>query len=166
MTLLAATSSLIVVAIVAFSAPTEEATMSEGARIEGVWRFDVVEVMGQRQPRPPYPAHRMIIAKDGRDVVVQDDRITRGTISWDATKSPGQFDVVIASGAQKGQRYPGIYELEGDTYRICLPLKSTTRPTNFLTTPDNGSMMQVLKREVRDPTDALREIDRVQRGGR
>jgi len=40
-----------------------------------------------------------------------------------------------------------IYELEGDTYKVCMALEGHPRPTEFVTRPGNGHVFEILKRE-------------------
>ena len=50
----------------------------------------------------------------------------------DARKSPKTIDLEVSAGAYKGVVYLGIYELDGDTMRICFALPDKPeRPTEF-----------------------------------
>jgi hypothetical protein len=44
------------------------------------------------------------------------------------------MDIVGTEGPNKGKTFPAIYELEGDTLRICYALEGTKRPTEFKVT--------------------------------
>src|ERR1700704_3398762 len=70
----------------------DEPTKKEYARFEGTWSFDFVEVDGEKQPDAPFETNKTIICKDGRYVVVQGNKITRGIFKLDLTKSPKQYD--------------------------------------------------------------------------
>jgi uncharacterized protein (TIGR03067 family) len=143
----------------------QEAATKEQARLEGVWSFALVEVDGKNQPALPFETNRLIISKDGNYVVVQGKTITRGTIKLDPAKSPKHYDVTIGTGPLKGQTSLGIYQSEGDTLKICLPLRSKDRPTELASKPGSGLMLNIFKREKKDPTEALIEVARLELAG-
>lgn len=61
------------------------------------------------------------------------------TKALDPTKTPKTIDIEVASGSYKGVVYLGIYELDGDTLRICFAMPDRpVRPTEF--TADKGSV--------------------------
>lgn len=142
-----------------------DADRKELAQFEGVWSFALVEVEGARQPDAPYPAHRMIISRDGQYVVVQGERVTPGVLKVDPTKFPKHYDVAVTGGPGKGLTFSGIYEIEGDTYKICVPLRGGERPSDFASTPGSGRMLQVFIREKRDVKEALIEVARRELAG-
>jgi uncharacterized protein (TIGR03067 family) len=62
---------------------------------------------------------------------------TPGTYKLDPTTSPGTLDIEYAGGKEKDYR-AAIYELKGDTLKLCIPEKSgSPRPTEFKTTDSN-----------------------------
>jgi uncharacterized protein (TIGR03067 family) len=137
----------------------------EVARLEGVWRFAGVEVDGVKQPNVPFETNKLIVLKDGRYVIVQGKRITRGVVKLDPTKAPKHYDVLITSGRNKGLTSPGIYELEGDTLHVFQTLRGKERPTALLSKPGTGSLLHVFKREQRDVTEVLTAVGRQELAG-
>jgi uncharacterized protein (TIGR03067 family) len=129
---------------------SEDAAKKEYAQFEGVWSFALVEVEGVKQPEAPFETNKMILAKDGNFIVVQGPRITRGKWKVDPTKSPKHYDVTPARGPAQGQTILCIYEMVGDTFKICVPLRGKDRPTDFVTRPGSGLMIQVFRRERKD----------------
>ena len=147
------------------SAFGEDGGSKDYARFEGIWRFELVEVEGAKQPAVPFETNKIIIGRDGHYIVVQGPRITRGVFRLDSSKSPKHFDITIGSGPIKGRTSPCIYELSDDTYRLCLPLSAKERPTAFVSKPGSGLMLQVLKREKVDLNDVLAKIGRQELAG-
>lgn len=133
--------------------------------MEGVYRFDSVEVDGTKKPAPPFETNKVIVMKDGRFVIVQGATITHGEMKIDASKTPKQYDSVLTSGVAKGLKFPCIYELTDDTYKLCGPYAGGNRPTEFVTKPGSGLVMQVLKREKQTVPDALNEAARKELSG-
>ena len=62
------------------------------------------------------------------------------------SKSPKTIDVTFTGGPEAGRVSLGIYELEGDVCRVCIGLVDKPRPTAFISTPNNGHILEVLKR--------------------
>ena len=57
----------------------------------------------------------------------------RGTYTLDATSKPKGMTITGTEGPNNGKTFPAIYELEGDTLRICYDLSGAKRPTKFAT---------------------------------
>jgi uncharacterized protein (TIGR03067 family) len=71
----------------------------------------------------------------------------RGTFKLDLSKKPKEIDVVFTEGPEKGKTSLGIYELEGDVYKVCIGLTGKKRPTEFISKPGSGHVLEVLKRQ-------------------
>jgi uncharacterized protein (TIGR03067 family) len=69
-----------------------------------------------------------------------------GTIQIDAAKRPKRFDLVFTTGPHAGSRSLGIYQLDGDSWRICLGSAGNSRPTSFSTAPGSGHVLEMLAR--------------------
>jgi uncharacterized protein (TIGR03067 family) len=70
-----------------------------------------------------------------------------GTVELDPAKSPKTFDLLFTSGPHKGVKSLGIYELDGDTWKICLAFAGIqTRPQKFATKPGSGLALETFKR--------------------
>jgi uncharacterized protein (TIGR03067 family) len=156
---------LFLVLAIGLGADADEAAKKEYARFEGVWSFALVEVEGAKQPDVPFERNKIIISRDGNFIVMQGQRITRGQFRVDLSKMPKHFDVTITAGPNKGHVLPAIYELEGDTYKVCSSLVSKERPSAFASKPGSGTLLQVLKREKQAVKDALVEVARQELAG-
>ncbi len=55
----------------------------------------------------------------------------RGTYTIDPTTSPKSMNVTGTEGPNGGRTFPAIYEIKGDTLRICYDLSGAQRPTEF-----------------------------------
>lgn len=119
-------------------------------KLQGAWTIVEVETEGVKMP-----------SGDGSKIVLDGDRFTtiamggnyRGKVEFDARKKPKTFDLLFTSGPHKGKKSLGIYELKGDTWRICLALAGIqTRPHDFATSPGSGFALETLKRgDVPEP---------------
>jgi uncharacterized protein (TIGR03067 family) len=66
-----------------------------------------------------------------------------GTIKLDETKTPKEMDAI----STEKEVMLGIYELEGDSYKVCFAPAGKPRPTEFTSTPGNGQIFQVWERQ-------------------
>jgi uncharacterized protein (TIGR03067 family) len=155
----------LVLIVLVMGSDNGDLTTKEYARLAGVWRFALVEVEGKKQPEVPFATNKMILSKDGHYVVVQGPRVTRGTLKLDPSKDPKHYDPTIMTGRLRGLTVPGIYELDGDTLRICFPLRNRERPTILARKPGSGLMFQAFKREKKDVKEGLIEAGRVELAG-
>src|ERR1022692_2131450 len=55
----------------------------------------------------------------------------RGTYTLDSATKPKSMDITGTDGPNNGRTFPAIYELKGDTLRICYDLSGAKRPTEF-----------------------------------
>lgn len=82
----------------------------------------------------------MTIAKPGKGK-------QEATFRLDPAASPKAMDLTSRSEKGQGKTLAGIYLLEGDKLKLCLPtLPGRKRPTDFVSTPGHLQVM-VLKRE-------------------
>src|SRR5262245_44078642 len=70
------------------------------------------------------------------------------TFKLDATKTPKTIDTVALGGRHKGKTVPGIYQLDGDTLKLCAPVdpEGAKRPTEFAAPQKSGLTLMTLKR--------------------
>ena len=57
----------------------------------------------------------------------------KGTYTIDSASKPKSMTVTGTEGPNNGKTFPAIYELKGDTLRICYDLSGAKRPTEFKT---------------------------------
>lgn len=142
------------------SSDNQNAIEKDDALFNGVWAFDLVEVNGVKQPGVPFETNKMIVVWAERFIVVQGKKITRGVFQMDPTRTPKRIDVTATNSQGKTLTTLAIYELEGDTYKVCSSFRSNQRPAEFLSKPGSETVFEVLKRSNQSVQDALAELDR------
>ena len=65
-----------------------------------------------------------------------------GTIKIDATKTPRQMDAI----SPEKEVMLGIYELNGDNYKVCFAPAGKPRPDKLTSEPGSGYILQVWER--------------------
>src|SRR5205823_14402444 len=75
------------------------------------------------------------------------DSPDRGTYTLDSTTNPKSMSVTGTDGPNKGKTFPAIYELDGDSLRICYDLAGKKRPTEFKTRAGTKLFLATYKRQ-------------------
>ena len=60
-----------------------------------------------------------------------DDMIQTCTMKLDLSKTPKTLDATVIEGFNKGLVIRGIYEIRGDTLKVCFDPEGKNRPTEF-----------------------------------
>ena len=116
-------------------------------RIQDTWVTISFEVNGQGAPPEAVKEIRTVF-KD-KDYVQKkgDEVLEEGTFTLDPDKKPRQIDFTIGKGQDQGKDQFGIYELDGDTLKICVAAPGAeVRPTEFKTGPESQTVLVVMKR--------------------
>ena len=115
-------------------------------KFQGTWTFDVVEVEGKKVPAADYK--EMSVTFDGEKYIVKEGKelLQSGTQKLDPSQSPKTMDVKVAEGPYKGTVILGIYEINGDTLKVCFDPEGKKRPTQFQTTAGSPVTLVVHQR--------------------
>jgi len=71
----------------------------------------------------------------------------QGIQTVDTTKSPKTIDATDGSGRNKGKTILGIYEINGDEFKVSFSMPGKPRPTKFTTEKDeSGQWVHIWKR--------------------
>jgi uncharacterized protein (TIGR03067 family) len=137
----------------AAGAADDDAVKKEVEKFQGSWSAVSLEQDGQRAPAQALTSVKLIFKGDEYIQKMGDRIVERGTQKLDPTKKPKWMDVTVAESAQedtKGKVQLCIYELEGDTLRICAAAHgSKERPTKFEAPAGTGNLLMVMKRDKR-----------------
>jgi uncharacterized protein (TIGR03067 family) len=98
--------------------------------IQGNWKPATAELAGQ--PMPDAVLKTISLKLDsGRYEVFVGSEPDRGTYSLDIASNPKGMTIVGTEGPNHGKTFPAIYELNGETLRICYDLSGAKRPVEF-----------------------------------
>jgi uncharacterized protein (TIGR03067 family) len=118
----------------ASGAPPEDGITKELKALAGSWRPISTENNGYKSREGDLDGILWIRDADGKWTAWRGDKVL---VEWavkkiDPTQNPKTIDIEVAAGPYKGVVYLGIYELDGDTLRICFALPDKPeRPTEF-----------------------------------
>src|SRR6185437_12515782 len=100
--------------------------------VQGNWKPVKAELAGEPMPDPVLKTISLKL-ENGKYEVFVGDHPDRGTYTIDSTSTPKSMTVTGTEGPNQGKIFPAIYELDGDTLRICYDLSGAKRPTEFKT---------------------------------
>lgn len=113
--------------------------------LQGSWTVIALEVDGQEMPAAML-ANARILIEGGRFNSTGMGAVYRGTLELDASTSPRRIDMTFDAGPEKGNTNPGIYELDADTWKICIATRGAVRPSSFASSPGSGFALETLMR--------------------
>ncbi len=120
-------------------------------KLQGTWR--IVEMVTDGKPNTkenPDDEADVIFKGDTIAMVVQPagKQFLKLTYKLDATKKPKVIDLTKAAGVGKGKTAAGIYELDGDTLKLCFPQdEDRARPTKFTSVEGARHVLFTMRRQ-------------------
>jgi uncharacterized protein (TIGR03067 family) len=117
------------------------------APLQGTWEVVSLEKSGSAVPQDDIAGLTVIITGSSYKVINKDN-VSKGTFSLDPSKEPKQMDVQHTTESGDSQSMPAIYDVNGDTMRVCYNPEGGTRPSSFSTKPENAYFSAVYKRKT------------------
>ena len=122
------------VACAADDAKVGDAKSADAKAVQGMWTPAKAELGGA--PMPDAVLKTISLKLDnGKYEAFVGDEPDRGTYTLDSTADPKGMSITGTEGPNNGKTFPAIYEIKGDTLRICYDLSGAKRPTEFKTDP-------------------------------
>jgi uncharacterized protein (TIGR03067 family) len=126
----------------------EEAVAKELQAFKGTWRLRSREVDGKTFGEEEIKGVIGAIDGSGTFSVRRGDKtIGAGAVKLDPTTNPKAVDITYTEGEHKGKTVLGIYEIEGDTFRVCCARPRDARPAEFCAKAGSGRALVVYQRE-------------------
>lgn len=121
-------------------------------KLQGTWIIVTLEMNGAEMPAGAHGGSKIVVKGDKFTTISMGAEYS-GTITLDSAKRPRAFDLKFTTGPEKGNTSLGIYELDGDSWKICLTVTGKTRPTEFATQPGSGHALETLRRDTSSPVE-------------
>jgi uncharacterized protein (TIGR03067 family) len=126
----------------------EEAVAKDLQAFKGTWRLSAKEEDGKKFREEEIKDVIGTIDGSGNVSVRRGGKvINEGTVKLDPTTTPKTIDVTFTAGERKGQSVLGIYEIEGDVFRVCVARPGGGRPAEFSAKAGSGHIVVVYQRE-------------------
>jgi uncharacterized protein (TIGR03067 family) len=119
--------------------------------LQGSWTITALKMEGQETPADMLGDARIVI-KRNRFTSTGMGAEYKGTLTLVTSTKPRQIDMKFDAGPEKGNTNPGIYKLDGDTWKICLATRGTVRPSKFASTAGSGFALETLTRGDASPS--------------
>lgn len=113
--------------------------------LQGSWDVSELEMEGQTISGGMLANARVVITGN-RFSSIGMGAVYEGTVTLNASASPRQLDMKFEAGPEKGNTNYGIYELDGDAWKICLATRSKVRPSTFSASAGSGFVFETLTR--------------------
>ena len=118
----------------------------EVRKFQGAWTFESSETGGKELPASELAGLILTFEGDKHTVKKGNEMVQVGTQKLDPSKSPKAIDVTLTEGVNKGAVMLGIYEINGDTLKVCFDAEGKKRPTQFKSAPGSQTFVNVHKR--------------------
>src|SRR5262245_49523879 len=118
----------------------------EVKKFQGIWTIESSVTAGIEIPADQLKGFVVIFEGDKHTLKYGDQVFQVGTQKIDPSKSPKTIDVTMTEGPEKGSVMLGIYQIDGDTLKVCFDSKGKTRPTEFKSAPGSEIFLNVHKR--------------------
>jgi uncharacterized protein (TIGR03067 family) len=126
----------------------EEAVAKDLQAFKGTWRLSSREADGKKWSEEETKDVIMTSDGSGKFLVRRGDKVfAEATVKLDPTTKPKTVEIAFTQGEHKGQTLPGIYEIEGDTFRVCCARSGDERPAEFSAKAGSGRILVVYNRD-------------------
>jgi len=121
----------------------------ESEKLAGTWQ--TTSAVNEGEKMPDEQASRIVLVFTGEKFEVSNGgkSMMKGTFTIDPSKTPKTIDMKSTSGKHQGKTTPGIYELDGDSLKICMVPPDEQRPKKLNDTAKNGGMFMMCKRKMK-----------------
>jgi uncharacterized protein (TIGR03067 family) len=103
---------------------------SDAKKLQGKWTMTSGVLDGNEIPKDQVKGE--IVFKDNKYTwATGDGQSGSGTFTIDPSKKPKFMDSVPSDGPAQGQTIEEIYDVDGDSLKICMALPGNKRPTAF-----------------------------------
>jgi uncharacterized protein (TIGR03067 family) len=115
-------------------------------KLQGEWVMDSHQYNGEKLAEETIKNYKRTVKDDHFTVVLSDKTVVEGTFTLDGSKKPKTIDITLENADLKGKKMLGIYEIDGDAYKVCLGAPDIERPTEFVSKPDSSQALTTWKR--------------------
>lgn len=128
--------------------PQDPASTKDLEGLQGTWKLVSAMQDGKALPDEKVKETTIVFKHDTFQFPKLAEYATSrlGTIKIDATKTPKQMDAISTN----KEVMLGIYELNGDIYKVCFAPVGKSRPSELGSNPGSGYILQVWERKKKE----------------
>jgi uncharacterized protein (TIGR03067 family) len=116
-------------------------------RLQGTWTMVSMETEGH-EVGPENIADKSAVYKGNRLTLLAGDEVRRrGIVTLNPERTPKAINTWDQDGPFADHTVPGIYEIEGDTLKVCFAQPGEERPKKFTSKEGTGFIYCVYKRK-------------------
>lgn len=115
-------------------------------KVEGTWKLIAGEADGKALSEQQLKDGKLVIQGKQYSATLHGMATITGEQRLDPTAKIKTIDITDSSGPQKGRTCLGIYELDGDLFRVTFAPPGKARPSKMSTEPHRGNWTHVWKR--------------------
>jgi uncharacterized protein (TIGR03067 family) len=138
-------AALVVCLFAGADAPKTKAP-SDVLKLQGTWKLVGGEMDGKAMTEDQLKTGKLVIRGNQYTITLPGKDTLTGTEILNSAKSPKTINITDDSGPYAGKTLFGIYELNGDEFRVAFAPHDKSRPTEFKTKPDSGCWIHVWNR--------------------
>jgi uncharacterized protein (TIGR03067 family) len=116
-------------------------SQDDAAMLQGTWTMILGEREGRKLSDEEVASARLTITGTKYSYTLG-GRTETGTFKLDPSQKPRAIDVT----PEEGKPILGIYEIEGDTHKVCFAEPGRERPSEFSTQPESGRSLYAMRR--------------------
>ena len=124
-----------------------EAARKDLERLQGTWVVVSMEREGEAIPQEELKGRTCVYEKDSFTLRSGDQPRRRGIVTLDASRKTKAINTWDMDGPYADATVPGIYDLNGDTLKLCFSRPGAERPAEFTTKSGSGLILVVYQRK-------------------
>lgn len=137
--------SLVLVLTIGLLLAADTAAKKDLEQLQGIWQVTALEVDGNQAPDEALKEFKITVKGD-RMSHKTGETTEESSFKLDPSKKPKQIDFTVVAGTDKGKNMKAIYELDGDSLKLCVGSPGAERPTEFASKAGTKIGLIVLKR--------------------
>jgi uncharacterized protein (TIGR03067 family) len=115
------------------------------AALQGRWKVAYLEVAGSLVPTPAFANAGVTVSGDMFESTGM-GAVYRGRLKLAQEGTRKVFSLAFEEGPEKGNANHALYELDGDTWTLCIDMKGGPAPVGLVSTAANGYALEKLTR--------------------
>jgi uncharacterized protein (TIGR03067 family) len=126
---------------------SQDAAKKDLAKMQGEWSMVSGERDGQPLGTEIVENTKRVAKGDEVTILVNGDVYFKAKVTLDPGKKPKAIDYTMTEGENKDKKQLAIYEMNGDSIKICSAAPGTERPTDFTAKEGSNRTLSVWKRD-------------------